>query len=362
MTRIDAPDAPSGSSRTDARVRRVIGIHFDPDLGTPYWLDRQSSLGIDARREVRSIGCLSLLGTMRPSELAERPLMDFIPRRYHAGLAGYVLGQTGGTTGGGAWTIYRPDEFEEAFITPFSVAAAHVGFPRGERWLYVGPSGPHIIGKVVRGLAGGMGSADPFSVDFDARWAKKLPEDSLGMRRYLSHVVEQAMGIIHVQEIGVIFTTPRVLGALSEAMTQSQRSRVRGLHYGGMELRAEVLLKFQREVFPNAVHLSGYGNTLFGCTLELSTGLGRVPCYYPYGTRLVLEVVDCGGKAVAPGECGVVCFTRLDESFLIVRMLERDAAITAAPMSGAPAGYVHFGVSNPHSPASLAPQQARGLY
>lgn len=365
MTIMSSSRSPGITCSIDARLRRVLGIHFDPDSGTPYWLDRQAALGIDVCRDVRTIESLALLGDMKPGDLAARPLLDFVPRRYHADLSGFVVGQTGGTTSastGGSWTIYNADEFVEAFITPFTVAADHVGFPRAERWLYVGPSGPHIIGKVVRAMAAGHSSHDPFSVDFDARWAKKLPDNSLAMTRYLSHVVDQAIRIIELQDIGVIFTTPAVLGALADAMTTAQRDRVRGLHYGGMELHPEVLARFQRDVFPNAVHLSGYGNTLFGCTLELSTQHGRVPAYFPFGSRLLLEVVDHAGQACAPGAAGVVRFTRLDDSFLLVRMLERDAASLVAPPPDAPTGFVHSGVLNPHSPVSLAPRQAKGLY
>lgn len=362
MTTYTHRHTTSPRAGAEDRLRRVLRTHFDPDLGTPYWLERQRALAVDIRREIRTHDDLRILGDMSPTDLADRPLCDFVPRRFHGELAGYIVGQTGGTTGGGVWTIYRPDEFEDAFITPFAVAARHVGFPRGERWLYIGPSGPHIIGKVVRQLSAGQGGHDPFSVDFDARWAKKLPEDSFAMRRYLAHVIEQAMRIIDTQDIGVLFTTPAVLGALGEQMSSAQRHRIRGLHYGGMELNPVVLARFQREVFPNAVHLSGYGNTLFGCALELSTAPGRVPAYFPFGDRLRLEVLDSRGNAPIPGASGVVRFTRLDESFLIVSMLERDAASIAPPPVDAPDGFIHAGVLNPHSPVSLAPRQAKGLY
>jgi hypothetical protein len=352
----------TGARLVSQRLRRVLGIHFDADHGTPFWLDRQRELGLDAREDIRVPEELALLGMMTPADLAGRPLLDFVPRRFHGELAAWILGQTGGTTGGGVWTIYRPDEFAEAFIAPFTQAAAHVGFPRGERWLYVGPSGPHIIGKVVRDLAASMASHDPFSVDFDARWAKKLPEGSFAMDRYLSHVVDQAMGIVRSQEIGVIFTTPPVLASLASAMSPGQRQRVRGIHYGGMEVTPQTLAQMQLDHFPDAVHLSGYGNTLFGCCLELDVPLGRTPEYFPFGTRLLLEVVDEQGRTPPQGESGAVCFTRLDESCLIVRMKERDAATLVPTPPAAPDGYLLPGVRGPHSPRSLAPQQTKGLY
>jgi phenylacetate-coenzyme A ligase PaaK-like adenylate-forming protein len=354
--------ADAAVAAVEARLERVLAVHFDPDGGTPYWLERAAALGVDVRRRVRTLDDLHLLGTMTPDDLRGRPLRDFVPRRFHGALRGFVVGQTGGTTGDGVWTAYRADEFAAAFVVPFALAAKHVGFPRHGRWLYAGPSGPHVIGKVVAHLASGLGSADPFSVDFDPRWAKRLPDGSFAQERYLEHVVEQAMAVIRDQEIDVLFTTPIVLRRLAERMSEAQRAGIRGVHYGGTALARDALRDFQERDFPGAVHLSGYGNTLFGCCLELSAARGRALDYYPGGARLVLEVVGESGAPVPPGATGRVRFTRLDESVLIVRMLERDAAVAVPLPPGAPAGFMLGGVRDPHSPAAIAPRQAVGLY
>src|SRR5690242_18936926 len=100
------------------------------------------------------------------------------------------------------------------------------------------------------------------------------------MERYLSHIVDQAMGVVRSQNIGVIFTTPAVLGGLAAAMSPEQKRRIRGVHYGGMEVTAAALEGFQAEHFSGAVLLSGYGNTLFGCCLELDVAIGRTPEYF----------------------------------------------------------------------------------
>lgn len=362
MTQLTECALVDPASGLTERLRRVVNVHFDPNLGTPYWLDRQAALGLDLRRALRDLDSLAILGTMTPSDLTGRPLRDFVPRRFHDRLSGFIVGQTGGTTGVDVWTTYRPDEFAEAFVTPFALAAEHVGFPRAERWLYVGPSGPHIIGKVVRALSGCLGGHDPFSVDFDARWAKKLPDGSYARERYLAHVIEQAMRVIEIQDVGVLFTTPAVLAPLADAMSPDQRRRIRGIHYGGMEISAETLADFQTRRFPNAVHLSGYGNTLFGCCLELDISAGRTPEYFPFGSRLIIETVDRHAQVARDGEVGTVRFTRLDESFLIVRMLERDVGVAAAVPRDAPIGFLRDGVRAPHSPLSPAPHTGGGLY
>lgn len=346
----------------EERLRRVMALHFDPAEGSAYWLDRAAAMGFDPAGRVERLVDLELLGAMSAEDLCARPLKDYVPRRFHRRLDRLIVGQTGGTTGGGTWTAYVREEFEEAFVLPFVAAAGHVGFPAGETWLYVGPSGPHLIGKVVRHLANALGSPDPFSVDFDSRWAKRLPGDSFASARYVGHVVDQAMAVIERQEIGVLFTTPVVLGRLAGAMSAEQRDRIRGVHYGGMAISPGEMERFQRELFPRAVHLSGYGNTLFGCCLELTTRPGREPTYFPFGHRLFFEIVGENGTAVPPGVRGRVRFTRLDESMLIVRMVERDEAVLADPAAEGPADFAMPGVRNP-SPAARSPEPvAVGLY
>lgn len=315
------------------RLGRVLSLAFDPDAGAPFWLDRQRTLAFDVRAEIREIADLVRLGTLTPADLVTRPPLDFVPRALHARRNEFVLAQTGGTTGDPAWTYYSPSEFEAAFVEPFRVAAQHVGFPRKASWLYAGPSGPHVMGRAARRLAGVLGSPEPFSVDFDPRWARKLPPGSFAQQRYVQHVVDQALAIIRRHAIEVLFTTPPLLAALAPQMEQRERERVLGVHYGGTSLSPQQLAEFQERWFPRAVHLSGFGNTLFGCCLEIDIARGRAPAYFPYGDRLLFRTI---GPA---GERGRLAFTRLDETMLLVNVLERDAAELVDPPAGAPAGF-----------------------
>lgn len=356
------------------RLLRIVDIHFDPVHGSAFWLDREATLKLDARRQIKSIQDLELLGNLSASDLCQHPLLHYIPRRFHHRLDQLTIGQTAGTTSlvpagdrelrrsTAVWSAFHTNEFDEAFVLPFIEAAGHVGFPANEQWLFIGPSGPHIIGKVVRHLATAMGSLDPFSVDFDPRWVKKLPEESIARQRYLDHVVEQAMAIIQTQPITVLFTTPPVLEALARVMSQAQRHRICGVHYGGMAVSSQQMQRFQIELFPRAIHLSGYGNTLMGCCLELSTASGRQLDYYPFGSRLLLEVVSDKGDVMPPGELGRVRLTRLDETMLIVRLLERDFAVSIAPPVNAPSDFHLPGLRNPGPRLADVPQLAIGLY
>lgn len=361
----DAPPSVAMRERLNQRLRHVLDLHLDPRGGSEFWLERQRGAGFDFRREIRDMSDLPRLGTMTPDALGSRCLSHFVPRSLHGTRRDWILAQTGGTTGRPAWTAYRSDEFDEAFVAPFLSAAAHVGFPRGLPWLYVGPSGPHIIGRAAIALARGTQSGEPFMVDFDPRWAKKLPPDSFAAQRYVEHVVAQALDVLAREQVGVLFTTPPLLEALAARMGDAARDQIRGVHYGGMRVAPDLLNAAQTEWFPRAVHLSGYGNTLFGCCLELTASPGRTPAYFPWGERLCFSVhpIDRGKEAAPqlPPSRGRVAFTRLDETMLLVNMLERDEAALVQCPSEAPAGFALPGLHDP-GPTREATPVAAGLY
>jgi hypothetical protein len=350
--------APASAQGGDDRLRHVLSIHCDPHGGSAYWLERQATLGLDLRRELRTVDDLHRLPEMTPRDLCHRPLLDFVPRSMHAKRSDWVLAQTGGTTGNPVWTVYSPEEFREAFVDPFVAAARCMRFPRHGTWLYAGPSGPHIIGRAASRLAQSLDGHEPFSVDFDPRWARKLPVGSFGQQRYVAHVVDQALAVIRSQPIDVLFTTPPLLEALAPQMTLAERERIRGVHYGGTHLTAGKLAVFQERWFTSAVHLSGYGNTLFGCCLELDVSRGRTPAYFPHGSRIVFSVVD---QQDAGGARRVLRFSRLDDTMLLINVVERDAGDLVEPPPDAPPGFHLKGVRDVR-PISGGCAPTTGLY
>lgn len=380
-----------GGTERDARVREVLALHLHPRHGSGYWLRRQADLGWDVRDRVRTIEDLARLGRMPADDLRRCPVRDFIPMAFHGTLSRFVTGETAGTSGQPCATAYRDDEFAAAFVTPFLRVAEVTAFPCGVPWLWVGPSGPHIIGKVVRELARRTGGIDPFSVDFDPRWAKKLAAGSLARQRYLDHVTAQAIDIVRREEIGVLFTTPPALTALAAQMTAREREAIRGVHYGGMSLTPRGVNEF-RDAFPNAVHLAGYGNTLFGVVMEVTdghrmaavhlAGSGKTLSgevmevadghrmamdYFPLGERVLFDVVrDSDGWPPTPvpyGTRGRVMFHRLDESALLVNVVERDEAERIVTSAQARAlGGTADGLRDPAPPAALNGKLQHGLY
>jgi hypothetical protein len=348
-------------------LRELLALHFHPELGSAYWLQRQERLGWKACDRMRTLDDLWLLGATPLEDLRRFPLRAFVPRAFHKQWPRFVIGETAGTSGAPCATAYRDDEFQAAFITPFVRVARATGFPRGEPWLWVGPSGPHIIGKVVRELARQTGSMDPFSVDFDPRWAKRLAEGSLARQRYLDYVTSQALDVLSREEVGVLFITPPALAALAKRLGDRQREAIHGIHYGGMSLRPEAVNQF-RAAFPRAVHLAGYGNTLFGVAMEVADTQRQAMDYFPLDDRVRFHLAkwsteDWPPRPPAAGQPGRVVFHRLDESCLLVGVVERDQAEHVAPSLAARAlGGCQEGLRNPQPPAVLAGRFQLGLY
>jgi hypothetical protein len=354
----------------DDRLAQVLGIHFDPEGGSPYWLEREAALGFDVCVEIRSVSDLPKLGPMDEMALATRPIEDFIPRSLLHRRRELIIAETAGTLGRAKFCVHRRDEFHKAFVEPFIAAAQRVAFPRGLNWLFIGPSGPHIIGKAAVACANAMGSPDPFTIDLDPRWAKKLVPETFAWHRYLQHVEAQAMTVIESQNVGILFSTPIVLESLAGRIDARRRNEVGGIHLGGVCVSPRQRELFV-EMFPNAVILSGYGNSLFGVMPELAFSPAEGFAYYPHGTRLIARVVPAdGGSAderlhqnVLFGQRGQVVISRLDETQLIVNMMERDSAVRVAPVLSAVAdGFGADGVGDPRPIVNHALKPAVGFY
>ena len=351
------------------KLERILRIHFDEDTGAPYWLEKQKELGLDIVKSVRCIEDLSILGPMDEEALATRPVEDFIPRIFPAD-DDYILAETAGTLGTPKFAVHRIDEFRSAFVIPFVKTAKRIAFPHRCHWLFVGPTGPHIIGRAARYCARALDAGDVFTVDFDPRWAKKLLAGSFAARRYLEHVEAQALRVLSVQNIGVLFSTPVVLSSLADKMDETKRSAIKGIHLGGMCAGAEFMEKMN-ELFQNAVLLSGFGNTLFGMMPQLRYDRQTGFDYFPHGHRLVVRVVPTTApdetvdinSCVEYGQRGQLLIHRLDEMQFIANLLERDTAIRIEPNpDAAEDGFVLDGIRDPQPIINETTKPSIGLY
>lgn len=326
-----------------AHIKQILALHFHPQQGSPYWLERQQQLGFDVGNTIRSHHDFHRLGIMEVTALRTRPITDFIPQRLHRNLADHLLSETGGTTGPPCRRVFSPAEFHDAFIAPWLKAVAAHNFPRGGRWLFVGPGGPHIIDRSARAMARAVGSLEPFTVDCDVRWIKRQAKGSMGLKLYMEHVLSQAANIIGHQAIDTLFTTPPLLVELARIMTTGQKERIRGIHTGGMNLEPQTAMDLQRH-FPHAVILPGYGNSLFGVTFpRVKEKQDTWDVFETGDLALWLQLApipanECAAQdlttLVPLGERGRVILHRLDPSFLILNLPERDTAIAVPGADG----------------------------
>lgn len=367
-----AAPASRPATRLNERLAELVQLHFHPEHGSRYWLRRQAALGWDVRDRVRTLHDLWFLGPTPTSDLRMYPLLDFIPRGLHGQQSRLIVGETAGTSDQPCLTVYRDDEFQAAFVTPFLRSAVATGFPHGESWLWVGPSGPHIMGKAVRELARQTGSMDPFSIDFDRRWARRLADGSLARQQYLDHVLGQALDVLLRENVAVVAATPPLLTALARRMTDRQREAIRGILYGGTGITPEAVNSL-RDAFPGAVHLSGYGNTLFGALMEVADKPRRAMDYYSQGDRLQFNVVnwregrETGGEwppvRQERGQVGRVVFDRLDETLLLVGVALGDDAERVAPSPEALyLGCLADGLRNPRRATDARGVPSPGLF
>jgi len=332
-------------------IKTILALHFHPEQGSPFWLERQRQLDFNVRDEIGDRQDFHRLGPMDITALRTRPITDFIPRALHRDLSTFLLSETGGTTGSPCRRVFSPQEFDHAFIAPWLKAVAEHNFPKGGRWLFVGPGGPHIIDRSARYMARSLGSLEPFTVDCDVRWIKRQVKGSIGLKLYLDHVLAQAANIISQQAISTLFTTPPLLVALAGVMSPSQKAQILGIHTGGMDLEPQTAIELQ-EHFPHAVILPGYGNSLFGVTFprirenkgnEMKTtritddvfevqdsALWLQLAPIPENEQAAQDLITC----VAPGQRGRVILHRLDPSFLILNLAERDTALAVASRHG----------------------------
>ncbi|MBN2591482.1 MAG: hypothetical protein JXA96_16570 [Sedimentisphaerales bacterium] len=351
------------------KLRHIINIHFDSQNGSPYWLEKERLLGLNVRKEIQTIKDLPVLGVMDEQALMHRPIEDFIPRLFRD-CKDYIIAETAGTSGHPKTAIHRNDEFYAAFVEPFIEATKICNFPTEGHWLFIGPTGPHIIGQAAKACALALGCGDIFRVDFDPRWAKTLVPGSFAAMRYLEHIERQSLAILEVQNISVIFSTPAVLESLSEKLSSEQKQNISGLHLGGMAASNEFMKKMSKE-FPEAVILSGFGNTLFGMMPHLNYNSETGFDYFPLGNRLIVQIFENSEdkfklnpvKLVDYNQRGRIVMSRLDEFQFIANMVERDTAIRIEPSQNHKSkGFIMDGIRDPKPVVSEIPKFSVGLY
>jgi phenylacetate-coenzyme A ligase PaaK-like adenylate-forming protein len=345
-------------ARLDAHVREIVAWHFDPQTGSPFWLERAAGLGFDPRKEVHGYEDLRLFGHFQDSWLRGGPVRRWIPRGL-AGRPAYVF-ETGGSTGVPK-TRVNIEDFQVDYER-YSDELPEQGFPRGSDWLMLGPTGPRRLRLAVEHLAQHRGGIC-FHVDLDPRWVNKLVQHGRHreLEEYKAHVIEQGLTILRAHEIRCLFTTPKLLEALCRRVSLAQVG-IRGIFCGGTEMNAQFHRFAREELVPGIEFVPTYGNTLMGlaCSKPFDPADRHAIIYYPPAPRAVFELVDPKDpeRTVGYGETGRVMLTTLTRDFFMPRFLERDEGERAEPIER----YPWDGVANLRLLAELQDSVVVGVY
>jgi phenylacetate-coenzyme A ligase PaaK-like adenylate-forming protein len=324
-------EATSASARLDEHVRAIVARHFSPDSGTPFWLDWAREHRFDPA-SVRGFADLQQFPHFQDEWLREVPPERWVPRALAE--RPYKIFETGGTTGMPKQRLSWDDHLIDYTLFSSTLPEAH--FPRGAAWLMVGPTGPRRLRLSIEHLANIRGGPCYF-VDLDPRWVRKAlaQNDGATAKRYMAHVVEQAVVLLKNRDIRCLFTTPRMLEAMGEVI-DLREAGIRGVFSGGTSMTSQTVRFLSEEVLgPDIWFAPTYGNTLMGLASNkpLSAADGYQLTYYAPQPRAVLRVVDPDNtaKVVDYGAWGRVELATLTEEFFMPRFLERDEAVRRPP-------------------------------
>jgi phenylacetate-coenzyme A ligase PaaK-like adenylate-forming protein len=349
----------------DAHVREIVRWHFDPETGTPFWLERAKGLGFDPRKEVRGFDDLKKFGLFEDEWMRGGPVRRWVPKAYQNKPI-YVF-ETGGTTGIPKSRVVV-DDFRIDYEL-FSETLPERYFPKGTNWLMLGPSGPRRLRLAVEHLCQYRGGIC-FCVDLDPRWVVKLLKRGQmeQVKAYQDHVIDQAITVLSAgHDIKCMFTTPKLLDALAARLEKEgsgiARAGITGIFCGGTEMTSQWARFAIEELLGPGVYMAPtYGNTLMGlAAADLPTREANYKItYYAPQPRAVVQVVDLDNpdKLVAYGQPGRVMLTTLTKEFFVPRFLERDEGERERPS----AKYPWDGVSGVRPYRGFAATTTVGVY
>ena len=364
-TSTSPPSGTASGEQLDAHVREIVGWHFSPETGSPFWLDWAAMAGWDPRQEIRSFADLGRFGLFEDEWLRGGPLQRWIPKGY-AGRPVYVF-ETGGTTGIPKTRI-NIEDFRIDYET-FSHTLPDEFFPKGANWLMLGPSGPRRLRLAVEHMCQYRGGIC-FCIDLDPRWVVKLIKKGWmeHLKAYQEHCIDQALTTLSAgHDIRCMFGTPKLVEALANRLeadgSSIREAGITGIFCGGTEMNQQWARFAIEELLGPEVFLAAtYGNTLMGLAASkpITAADGYKITYYAPQPRAVLQVVDFDDpdKVVGYGETGRVMLTTLTKEFFVPRFLERDEAEREPPFER----YPWDGVSGVRTYRGFAATTTVGVY
>ena len=154
-------------------------------------------------------------------------------------------------------------------------------------------------------------------------------------RAYMNHVVDQAMLILKNRSVSALFTTPKLLEALSERVSLV-KAGIKGVFCGGTTIDPQYARFICEEVLEGEIgFVPTYGNTLMGLAAHrpLTPEDNYSITYHAPQPRAMLRVVNADDPKTTVGynEWGRVELTTLTHEFFMPRFLERDEALRREP-------------------------------
>lgn len=319
-------------------IKAAMRWHFDPDTGSPYWVERVKSLDFDPRGDVRTFADLRRFPNV-VNESRELRAEELIPRGYSG--PGHVFGvfESGATTGLPKRVVCTTDWMRRwlAFDTR---DMARWGCPPGLNWMALVPSGPHMAGSRPREQVRSGGGIF-FTIDMDPRWVKKCLAQgrSEEAERYIDHLLAQAEYVLRTQDVGILTISPPMLERLAcdDRLVKLVNDKVRMIVWQGAHMDPDTRHLLRTEVFPE-IRLRGfYGSTMvLGGAFERPGLTDDEPCVFdPFSPYISFSVVDPEtGADVAYGERGQVVMNHVSKGQLLPNNLERDTAVRVPPPTG----------------------------
>jgi len=349
----------------DAQSREMVEWHFNPETGSPFWLEKSQEFDFDPRKDVQCFEDLKKFPLFEDEWLRGGPVRRWVPKAY-AGKPIYVF-ETGGTTGIPKTRVVIEDHWIDYEM--FSDTLPDEFFPKGSDWMMLGPSGPRRLRLAVEHLAQYRGGIS-FCVDLDPRWVVKLIKKGKidEVKEYSSHVIDQAMTILSAgHDIKCMFTTPKLLEALAMRLLDDgssiEEAGITGIFCGGTEFTQQWYRFAKEELLgPNVYITPTYGNTLMGlaCGKPFDPADNYKITYYAPQPRAVVEVVDFDDhtKTVDYDETGRVKLYTLTKEIFIPGFLERDEGEREKPHEK----YPWDGVSSVRPFHEIAQSTTVGVY
>ncbi|WP_019854405.1 AMP-binding protein [Actinopolyspora mortivallis] len=312
--------------------------HFSPETGSAFWLRKLDELDFDPITEIRDTEDLTKFPDVS-SELRDVRVEELIPRGY--GNRPDVVGvyESGGTTGAPKRIVLLRDWLDRLLGWSSAQLDAH-GVPHGLNWLCVTPTGPHMIGDVIKHQTAYRGG-HTFTLDLDSRWVKRLIGDGRAAEAdaYAEHIVDQVRHALRTQDIGVLMITPPMLERLArdDELVDLVNHKVRAINWAGTQMDPDTRHLYRTEIFPRTILYSGFGSTMILGNASERPGLSdEDPCVYdPFAPYMSFRVIDPDtGKPVGYGERGQVVMSHVSKSLLLPNILERDLATRIEPPRG----------------------------